>query len=211
MGREISQIKIAGDYARWTGIQQMPSLDYVCWHCNTEISSNEGYRLVLPHSMYTSTDSSYPDMLKAGIYLCHRCGYPTFLLDGKQIPGVPFGSSFEHVPDMVNDVYNEARDCYSVNAFTAVVLLCRKILMHIAVEQNADPDRSFKYYVDYLEDHHLITVTSQDWVDRIRKVGNEANHQLIQNTQEEAKYILTFTSMLLTTTYEYPAMEKELN
>ena len=57
----------------------------------------------------------------------------------------------------------------------------------------------------------MITVTSQDWVDRIRKVGNEANHQLIQNTQEEAKYILTFTSMLLTTTYEYPAMEKELN
>lgn len=211
MRQKISQIKIAGNYARWEGIQQLPSLDYVCWHCNTEISSDIGYRLDLPTAMYNSADPSYPDTLKAGIYLCHRCGYPTFLLNGKQIPGIPFGKSFEHVPDIVNNIYNEARDCYSVNAFTAVVLLCRKILMHIAVERGADENKNFVYYVDYLKEHNLITATSRDWVDKIRQVGNNANHELVQEDSEEAKRILTFTSMLLMTTYEYPAMEKELN
>ena len=208
---EISKIMIAGHYAKWDKVQQLPSLDYVCWYCNTRISSDKGYRLLVPHQLYDSNDLSYPDVFKAGIYLCHRCGYPTFLLNGKQIPGIPFGKSFEHVPDIVNNIYNEARDCYSVNAFTAVVLLCRKILMHIAVEQGADENKNFVYYVDYLKEHNLITATSRDWVDKIRQVGNNANHELVKENSEEAKRILTFTSMLLMTTYEYPAMEKELN
>ncbi len=211
MSQEISQIMIAGNYAIWENIQQIPSLDYICWHCNTRISSDMGYRLAVPASIYNSSDPAYPDLLKAGIYLCHRCGYPTFLLDGKQIPGSAFGKAFEHVPEEVNNVYDEARNCFGVNAFTAVVLLCRKILMHIGVEQGADPGKSFKYYVDYLSDNNLITATSLSWVDKIRKIGNQANHELIQNTKNEAKDILTFTSMLLATTYEYPAMEHELD
>lgn len=40
MTQAISQIQIAGNYARWDKIQQLPSLDYVCWHCNTRISSD---------------------------------------------------------------------------------------------------------------------------------------------------------------------------
>ena len=211
MSQEISQIMIAGNYARWERIQQIPSLDYICQHCNTRISSDIGYRLAVPATIYNSSDPSYPDLLKAGIYLCHRCGYPTFLLDGKQIPGSAFGKAFEHVPEEVNNVYNEARNCFGANAFTAVVLLCRKILMHIGVEQGAEQGKSFKCYVDYLSDNNLITATSLSQVDKIRKIGNQANHELIQNTKNEAKDILTFTSMLLATTYEYPAMEQELD
>lgn len=30
MSQEISQIMIAGNYARWERIQQIPSLDYIC-------------------------------------------------------------------------------------------------------------------------------------------------------------------------------------
>ena len=207
MSRVISQIEIAGNYAQWVNVQNLPSLSYTCWNCNTVVSSDQGYRLAIPSALYNDT----PDYLRAGIYICHRCGYPTFLLNGIQVPGIPYGKSFEHVPEVVNNIYNEARNCYQADAFTAVMLLCRKILMHIGVEQGAEENKTFQYYIEYLEDHNLITATSTSWVDKIRQMGNRATHDLTQSTEKEAKIILNFTAMLLTTTYEYPAMGEELD
>ena len=83
--------------------------------------------------------------------------------------------------------------------------------MHIAVEQDADEDKSFQYYVEYLQNNNLITATSSSWVDKIRQMGNRANHDLTQSSKKDAEIILNFTAMLLTTTYEYPAMEEELD
>ena len=89
MGRESRYIRIDRYTGEWAGTQELPSLEYLCWNCNTRISSNRGYAIILPTQAYIDGD------VEAGIYLCHRCGYPTFLLNGKQIPGAPFGQAFK--------------------------------------------------------------------------------------------------------------------
>ena len=43
----------------------------------------------------------------------------------------------------VKALYEEARDCIKVNAYTATILCCRKLLMNIAVVQGAEP-QSFR-------------------------------------------------------------------
>lgn len=57
---------------------------------------------------------------------------------------------------------------------------------------------------------NLISAPSIEWVDKIRKLGNQTNHELVENTAEEAKNILTFTAMILVTIYEYPVKAKKL-
>lgn len=208
------RLKIGYHDCQWQSTQELPSMEYVCWYCNADISSNKGYQLKAVGFGWSEDPyrdmATLPDVFRSGIYICHRCGFPTFVFNNSQIPGIPYGKTFSYVPKTINTIYDEARDCYGVNAYTATVLLCRKILMHIAVEEGAKENKPFVYYVDYLRDNNLITSTSFGWVDKIRQFGNKANHDLTQNNRSEAETIISFTAMLLTTMYEYPAIEKEL-
>ncbi len=44
-----------------------------------------------------------------------------------------------------------------VNAFTGSVTCCRKLLMHIAVSEGAEVNKSFAYYVRYPADKgHIL-------------------------------------------------------
>ncbi|MFC3906646.1 DUF4145 domain-containing protein [Clostridium disporicum] len=103
-------------------------------------------------------------------------------------------------------IYNEARGCYSVNAYTATVLSCRKILMNIACNEGAEEGKSFIKYIDYLNDKGYIPPNGREWVDIIRKLGNEATHKLETKNEEDAKLALNFTGMLLKFIYELPSM-----
>ena len=88
-------------------------------------------------------------------------------------------------------------------------MLCRKLLMHVAVERGATAGESFESYVKYLVDNGYVAPSNKDWVDSIRTIGNEANHELAARTDEEAKTLLEFAEMLLKTVYEYPARAKK--
>ena len=103
-------------------------------------------------------------------------------------------------------MYNEARDCTGAGAYTACVLSCRKLLMHIAVEQGAETNKNFVYYIDYLESNNFLPPNGKTWVDHIRQKGNEANHEIKMMDINDAKDILTFIEMLLKFIYEYPSM-----
>jgi len=106
-------------------------------------------------------------------------------------------------------LYAEARNATSANAFTAAVMCCRKLLMHIAVDKNADQGESFEYYVGYLADHHYVPPDATNWVDRIRTKGNEANHEIRIMKQTDAADLLSFCEMLLKLIYEFPARVSE--
>jgi hypothetical protein len=45
-------------------------------------------------------------------------------------------------------------------------------------------------------------------VDSIRDAGNETNHEVKSNTEEEASEIIEFLGMLLKLVYQYPAKMK---
>jgi hypothetical protein len=182
----------------WVHSQTISSKSYVCGYCQSSLASQMGYfgRTPAPHNKQTY------------IYICHQCSKPTFFSwDGAQIPGPNFGQSIKHIPDVnVEKLYDEARACYTINAFTSSVMCCRKLLMNLAVSEGAKEGKSFVDYVNFLNDNNFIPPKGKAWVDAIRKLGNEANHSIEFKSPEEARLILTFTEMLLKFIYEMPGL-----
>jgi hypothetical protein len=146
------------------------------------------------------------------IYICHHCHRPTFFnsSDGTQTPGKRFGNDVAGIDDQgVASLYSEARDCFSKNAFTSAVLSCRKLLMHIAVAKGDVPGKNFIDYVEYLSAKGYVPPDAKSWVDHIRTKGNEANHEIVIMSEEEAKDLISFSEMLLRLIYEFPASSKK--
>ena len=121
------------------------------------------------------------------VFVCAVCDSPTAKLGGRQYPGVTFGDTVRALPTDVQVLYDEARGDMAVPAYTSAVLVCRKILMHVAVELGAQPNLKFVEYVDYLWDNHHVPVNAKAWVDHIRDKSNEANHEIVQMSREEAE------------------------
>jgi DNA-directed RNA polymerase subunit RPC12/RpoP len=183
----------------WNGKNGLPSLAYKCGYCGNKVSSVNGYKAGLHH------DGSGQQI--AAIYICPHCGGPTFRdTDGNHLPGVPFGSSVSHVPEELEKIYDEARRCTSNSSFTAAVLLARKILMHIGVDQGAEEGKSFLHYINYLAEKGFVPPNGKHWVDHIRKKGNEANHEIVIMNKQDANDLILFIEMLLKFIYEFPNM-----
>jgi hypothetical protein len=174
--------------AGWNNLQSIEPKDYMCPYCGNQVASKEGYWGV-----------------SASIYVCHKCLHPTYFTEeGKQIPGLAPGREVPHLPPVVANAYREARDALAAGAPTASVLIARKLLMSVAVSQNADPGKSFAEYVDYLARKGYVPPNGEAWVDLIRKKGNEATHEIPEMTDADAGEILTFLEMLLTFIYDFP-------
>ena len=140
------------------------------------------------------------------IVICPYCDRPSFFNHSAEIkvPGDLPGNSVDFVPEEIEKLYNEARKAVSVQAFTAAVLSCRKILMHIAVNLGAEEQQSFFNYVQFIADQGFVPPNGREWVDHIRKRGNEANHEIVIMDKENALDLITFIEMLLVFNYEFP-------
>ncbi|SFA61484.1 protein of unknown function [Rhodococcoides kroppenstedtii] len=109
--------------------------------------------------------------------------------------------------------WNEVRSCLSARAFTASVMMCRKLLMHMAVEEGLpaknekDFAPTFVQCIDHLQAEGVITKRNRKWVDRIKDIGNEANHDLASIDKDQATTVATFTRQLLHEVYELPFLE----
>jgi hypothetical protein len=181
----------------------MTSIRFICGYCYSPTASDRGY-----YAVKYGQPGTPP---RAGeIRICSFCDSPTyFSKDNEQFPGPPpFGEPVNDLPEDVNALYEEARDCIAVNAHTAAVMCCRKLLMHIAVSRKAEKNKPFAYYVDYLADQGFVPPDGKEWVDVIRKKGNEANHEIVVMEREDAEDLITFSAMLLRVIYEFPAMLK---
>lgn len=183
----------------WSNIEQIPSKTYICGICGENICSNEGY------NYYYNNGYGLP--IKKYIYICHNCNSPTYFdFEDKQIPGSKYGDDIKYLPEDIGDLFNEARNCYSVNAFTSTVLCCRKILMSVACESGANEGKNFIEYVNYLDNNHYIPINTKPFVDKIRLLGNDGTHKLENRTKEDAELALNFTSILLKNIYEMPKL-----
>lgn len=165
---------------------------FTCGHCGRAVGPDQGY--------FAQNRPEYR------IYICSFCRRPTYVEpDGTQYPGVAYGTEVTHLPEDVERLYDEARNAMSVNAFTAAVMACRKVLMSVAVAEGADAGETFASYVQWLADSGYVPAKGHAWVDRIRQKGNEANHEIPHIERADAEDILSFTEMLLKVNYEMPA------
>ncbi len=185
--------------ANWAGLQTLPNHAFICGFCSTSVSSNKGFKLG------GFADGSGTQF--GAVYICPNCGGPVFFHSGiGQKPSPAFGNAVQHVPDTLNVVYEEARRCTAENCHTAAVLLCRKILMHIAVEKSAKVGLNFLEYVNFLSDKGYIPPDGKHWVDHIRRKGNEATHEIVLMSDADARDLIRFVEMLLRFVYEFPKL-----
>ncbi|WP_342505640.1 DUF4145 domain-containing protein [Sporosarcina sp. FSL K6-2383] len=171
-------------------------LSYNCGYCGKNAGPSRYYIL----------DGTGISGVTMGIYICPSCNRPTYLNNytNEQVPGPMIGNEVAHLPEGIEELYAEARNCIKVNAYTSSVLSCRKLLMNISVTKGAEPGQTFAFYVTFLEKNNFIPPDSREWVDHIRKKGNEATHEIPSIEEEDAIELLGFTEMLLLFVYEMP-------
>lgn len=162
--------------------------DFTCGHCGQRVSGATIAR-----------NANGPLRLWL---LCQSCMKGSVRIDNSYFPSVMFGPTLDGLPDDVADAYDEARRCMSVSAFTGAELLCRKILMHVAVDKEADEGKSFAFYLSFLEKEGYITPSIKEWADLIRQHGNHATHKLETPSKEQAEDTIMFTAQLLRIVYE---------
>lgn len=185
----------------WLNTTDIPSENFTCGYCGKNITSNLGYR------MYNSFVYGEADPKYAYIYICHECNKPTYICFEEQVPGTPYGKKFDKnifSNDLVYNLYEEARKCMSINAYTSVGMCCRKLLMHISVDCGAKEGENFSYYVEFLDKNNYIPAKCKKWVDIIRSKGNEANHEIIILEGLDAKQLLQFMEIMISVIYEMP-------
>lgn len=174
----------------WENLANIGSKQFTCGHCGNLISSNKGF--------YNSSNGQK-------IFICTHCQQPThFRVNGSQYPDVAPGNDVQHLPDDLAALYKEARNSVAASAYTGAILLCRKLLMNIGVEQGAEEGKSFFYYVDYLAEQGYIPPNGRGWVDHIRKKGNEANHEIALMSKVDCEELIALSEMLMKFIYEFP-------
>jgi ribosomal protein S27AE len=135
--------------------------------------------------------------------LCPNCGDASIITKKKeQFPAPIPGPELQGLPPDIATAYNEARKCLGISALSACSMMCRKILMHVAIEKGAQTNQRFEQYVDYLQGQGFISPTMKPWVDSIRRLGNEGAHDLEAPTMLAAESALIFAGELLRVVYE---------
>ena len=81
--------------------------------------------------------------------------------------------------------------------------------MHIAVSKGAGEGLNFIDYVEFVASKGYVPPDARNWVDHIRTKGNEANHEIVIMSEEEAKDMISFVEMLLKLVYEFPSASKK--
>jgi hypothetical protein len=185
--------------ANWRQYQTIVNNAFICGYCGEKVASDRGYKIG------QHADGSGHQL--GAMYICPNCQGPNFLSpQNVWFPGHMPGRSVKNVQSDLNSLYEEARRCFKENCHTASVLICRKMLMNIAVTQGAKEGLKFIEYVNYLSDKGFIPPNGKKWVDHIRKKGNEATHEIILMTSDDSKDLLIFTEMLLMFLFEFPSM-----
>jgi hypothetical protein len=175
----------------WVNSTALNPRKFVCGYCGNLISSVVGFNHASGRQQ---------------IYVCPHCDRPVYFNESQvAMPGVAFGSDVAHLPPAIEALYKEARTCTSSAAYTASVLLSRKLLMNIGVAQGADAGKPFIFYVEYLAANGYVPPNGKGWVDHIRKKGNEATHEIVLMSDSDAKDLIAFAEMLLKFIYEFPS------
>lgn len=183
------------NWNNWSSLGDISPKEFTCGYCGREVASNKGYF----HNQGDGTPHSF-------LYICTNCGRPTYFHKGHaQFPGPLIGRDINHLPDDVEEIYKEIRDSMKNSTHTAVLLLGRKLIMHLAVDVAKSPEKAnFIDYIEHLKKSGYIPPQADKWLEFMRKQGGDKNHQIQIGTQEEAQKIIKFVEILLLYMYEFP-------
>jgi len=189
------------------------SRDYRCGICGNNVSSDIGLGC---HEWTTAAlgpgwdDTETPTQNATDIRICTTCRCATTFVKGYQIPSPLPGRLFDHRSSkhakstdvkMIVDLYQEARRAMADNSCSCAVLMFRKLLMHIGVEQGADENKRFAYYTDYLKNNGIVGKPQHGILDRVKDAGNQENHEIKRASEAEAGDLLRLVAILIESVY----------
>jgi hypothetical protein len=191
---------MAFDMSQWHGSKNTGyPKEWICWSCGCATGGQWGYCYGGTNYGSGVTD---PDSL---ICICPRCGAPVFFDDAKsdeyQPKALP-GIYMDKLPDDMSSLYTEMRSCISAGAYTSAILTARKLLMHIAVDLGAKPTSNFADCAKYICENGYPGKRGAQWVDDIRRKGNEANHEIRIMGENDALQLLAFLELILNGNYQ---------
>ena len=160
---------------------------YVCGHCGTTVT---GWIV-----------SQTGDKYQRRWLLCPHCGRGSVQNDDTILPPPQTFGNIDGLPDGIDGLYDEARASFGAQAYTGCEMLCRKILMNVAVNKGAEKNKRFVEYVDYLDSHGYITPSLKDMATIVKDNGNDAAHEVDPPDRERAEYTLEFTRSMLYIVY----------
>lgn len=177
--------------------------EYVCPHCYKTVAGIKhdvvefiGY---FPTIGTRESDAYY-------ILECPSCKLPTIycIEEDTTYPPAKALKAVKHLSEKLEVIYNEVSTAIGAGCYTSAVILARTAIMHIAVEHDAEENKSFAYYVNYLVDKGYVPPTAKGWIDKIRLMANESVHNLEIWGRENAEMIGSFLYYLLVFVYELP-------
>lgn len=181
------------DKFKWTNATSIQGRNYDCGHCRTHVAPSIGF--------FTE---GHPNINQGAILICPLCSMPTtFTSRSGQIPQPIYGAPIIGITNPeIQSLYDEACKSYGAQAYTGAVMLGRKVLMNLAVQNGAKQNLTFAEYVNFLSDNGWVPPNGKNWVDQIRQKGNEANHELRVMKKSDADQVLRFLAMLLKFMFE---------
>jgi hypothetical protein len=127
--------------------------------------------------------------------------------DGAVWPPAPIATPIANLPEDVAHAWKEAQSAHAVAAHTAAEMMCRKILMHLAVDvANGKPGGTFVSFIEDLDKAGYIGTGLKPVIAKVKDRGNTANHELPASTEQESLTTLKITEHLLRSVYEIPGL-----
>lgn len=125
--------------------------------------------------------------------------------DKEWLPSARLFTSNSKWPHEIAQLYEEASTAFAAGAFTACSMMARKALMNCACREGDADGRTFQQYVDYIVGTVLTYPKAKTAIDQIRKIGNDANHNIAFVSQADAKRAMEILTYMLNTIYSLPS------
>jgi len=143
--------------------------------------------------------------------ICPNCSNPMLILNkGKKVLPSPCPEQIADpsVEEQVRNAYNEASLCFSVGAYHASTIMCRRALERLCIDKGAT-GRNLKEKIESLSNMGYFTKEIKEWAHANREIANDGAHDEEHKVDEkDANDILLITEKLIEIIYIIPNVAK---
>jgi len=197
------------------------SADIICPYCHhavhvdslyfkgDKIISKEGF--VIEELHYIWHDKLYMER-EWWITFCPKCLNPMLILNnGENVVPSPQPKELcdPSIDKQVQNAFNEAKLCFSVGAYHACTIMCRRSLERLCIDKGAT-GYNLKEKIEQLTKKGNITPEIKEWAHANREIANDGVHdEEYKVIKQDAEDILLITEKLIEVVYIIPKIAKQ--
>lgn len=117
----------------------------------------------------------------------------------------------EEIKDSIRKDIDESKLCFSVGAYRACAVMCRRAIQQACIDKGAKND-SLEKQIDQLESKGVITTQMKDWAHSSRFLGNNAAHpDNPEVSKGDAENILNLAEQMMKILYVMDKLSQKVN